>query len=250
MFSNPTKFLFGLIGSLTLIAALIGISLFIWNISGETIGAKLNRIGIGLEILGFFSVIPEIVGENPINRLEKKFKNALPEIKSLLGKVRHFLSDEFFLVEEYIIFWPSGIIGRLIIVGNLFVSLLLISDLFLLKTPSKTVDLSSKILFYSLDITALLWIILGIVMAVALKASIEKEKVSTPLMIIAVVFFFSQAIMTIASLPLSLALGILLKICLQVSLFLFRFSLRQVIMWVTLPLVFSGNVLQLLATYF
>lgn len=247
---NPYSIIYWVSGTILLVMSIAGGAYFIWYLSGDTIGIRLNRIGMGLELLGIMSVIPELIGEKSISNLDSKFKNSLSDIKSVLSKVSHFFSNfPFSLLEEYPFFWQRGIVGRILLVGNLFGSALLVTDLFWLKTFAMEVDTNSKIFFYSLETAALLWLILGAVLILTIKISQQIEKPSIFFMIIVTLFFISHVFITISSLPFSFAISILLIVGLRLSLYLFHFSFRQVTAWITLPLVLFGNILQLLATF-
>ncbi len=245
---NPINSVYRLAGFLILTVVIIGFGFLFWDVIGNHLAEKLNRTGMLLELLGILSVIPEIVGEAKIKAVEEKFVSLSVQFKTLLKSVNRLISEGIFTIASELFMFPNGVINQLILIANTFGSILLVLDLFYLKTPASTEDINAKIFFYIFDISALLWLISGITIFVISRLS-KREKPTILLKVFFVIFILPHIMITVFSLPFTIALAILLKLTLNTSLFFFRFSLRQVIAWVTIPLILLGNLFQFLSTY-
>lgn len=246
----PANIIYRLFGFIILIALIIGIVWFFKSSLQENIAIKINRTGMILELLGVFSVIPEIVGDRKLREAEKKFGSFAKQIRAFQKDVKRLIEEGIDTVLDNSDLPPSGIIGSLIIMGNIIGSfLIIISFDFQQLADIKSRNLFAGIFFYGFYMTPFIWIIIGSIFFIYLKFK-KKQEANTLLNILFLVFFITHFILSLFSLPFIIALGILFQFGFTISSLLLKLSFRQIITWVTLPLVILGNLLQLISTFF
>lgn len=206
----------------------------------EDASESLNRTGIVLEILGLVSVVPELIQETTLKKLEAKLR-WLPT-KGLQKYLEDYLSNEDYLETSLTI---EGVIGFINLVSNILVALgFTISWLAMV--------LGYVRILYNWEITVTGWgIVLPCFVWIVLLAILwwfEKRREKVPALL-GILFVIFHAFVSLLSLPLSAGLAFAFKLGLQVLMSAQKITLKRLIAYITLPLILFGSILQLVATY-
>lgn len=217
-------------------------TLFIWRIFGGTPAEFVTRLGISLEIIGLFAVVPEIIGANRLEQIKNRLENILTKFKD---------EKQIFIDNHDLDFLSNGegcISGIAILAVSLMSILFILGGLIFYVSevgsqlkwkPSETysvpITLSCSLLFF-----------------IALFAQIVyRLKRKTPPQFISSIFafiFFSW-LLTLAR-PLFIALMWTTEFSIShMQILLAKYSLKTFVLGITVPLTLFGNLLQLIGTY-
>lgn len=246
---TPANLIYLLLGFAVVIVLIIGAFLLLRPILEKDLVNKINRIGMVLELLGVLSVIPEVIGERKIKEAEEKFGSFSKQVRSFQTDIKRLVEEGISTVLDNSFLFPSGINGILILVGNIFGSILIIDSFSIQELEAiKNRDALAGIFFYSFYIMPFIWLLTGLVLFVYLKFS-RKQQLSNFEKVLFSIFLVVHLPISFFSLPFTIALGILFQAGFKIPSLLLKLSFRQIITWVTLPLVVLGNLFQLISTF-
>jgi hypothetical protein len=198
----------------------------------------LNRLGIMLEMVGILAVLPEIIGEN---RLQKAFSD--------LNNIRSFRIN----LKEYLYRTrPSSnqstplILIILSITGNLIMSMLLITvwiGIIIKPFQDKWLYTSLVIIFSFLGLLSIIWILLFLCILL-LRSRMHKVPMLVDL------FVAINSLTSALGVLISSALAyLLLMVILPIFRSVVRIPFRKLITIVTIPFLVIGAILQIVATF-
>lgn len=208
---------------------------FIWGNPADT----LNRFGILLEMIGLLSALPDIVGEN---RLEKILTN----IQSFRKTEKHIRQYLYSTKENQSRNIPTIHI-ILTISGNIITSLAFIGVwIYLILTPFQDMQtyLLLLVAFTVLALVASLWILL------ALLFSVSRRKFIPKIHELWAFFIATNHFISILGVFISASLAYVLNVIFRILIFAAKVPLQTTIARVTIPLVFIGNLLQFISTFY
>jgi len=229
------------ISLLVLLALSCGIVSFVvfWHLASKNIGENLNRVGISLQIIGLASVIPELVGEKRLVAVESNLR--LVRIRRFRKRLDDYLSNR----NLDSLFDAQGLTGFVSISSNLLMSVPVIT-IWVNKVlfPNMLRRIPGEIGAELLGIPCFVWIVLFLMV---LLFDVNRKAPPTLLLWL---FLSFHLFVSVLSFPLSAAIAFSFKLILQVALAaIITIPLRQIVAWITIPLLLVGAVLQLVATF-
>lgn len=235
---------------LVLISAILGAISLWWQIIGDTLAEKATRTGIVLEVIGILSAIPDIVGERTTDKIDKNVKSLssnasewYTQINALLGHLRPSGDTRNEILEGLLSFYfnLSGLRGLAILLGNALASLVCVTILASFQWHEVSLDGSLKHLYILLHILVSIYIVWWLLFIISEVLYIRDKFLW--------VFGSVHMLATGLSVPYIAAISSLMSLVFGSPRLFTRFSLKRTVVFVTVPLVLLGNLLQLIATF-
>lgn len=220
-----------------LVGCCFGLAFFFLH---EHAAQNLNRIGIFFELLGLASVVPELINEEKMKSVEVKLRGVR------VGRLQKRLDDYLSSRDLSILFDVdlSSVTGCISIISNVIMSFFIIvlwlnwarSFVPLRRIPGEVGPALAGVIAF-LWIVLLLWILLS------------DRRGKAPSKVILWAFLGVHILVSVASLPLQAIIALSLKQVLRVAIPLRSMPIKQVVAWITLPLLGLGALLQLVSTF-
>jgi hypothetical protein len=159
----PLKPIYVVAGSVLIFLTVFGLSIVLWRVLGETVNAKLNRLGIILELLGIISFIPELLGERRVKGTENKLPSIRRTCDSLLQVANKILDGNIRFILDYIASNPLAVkikgTGPIFLISSFIASLLLVLNMvnrLIMRQSQNKLWMGIQIVF---GILAVIWIL-------------------------------------------------------------------------------------------
>jgi hypothetical protein len=210
---------------------------FISVISGGPANV-LNRLGIIFQMIGILAVMPDLIGEQ---RLERTISNVQG-----YEKTQRYMKDYLYGSEETPTEELPPFLVILDLVGNFIMSALLVFlavALVFAHMQISWIAISLYIAFGILGIEALTWIIL-FPLFLAFRPLVHKRPNLFSY------FLTTNSMISTLGVLISSALAYLISAVIPLLIYISKIPLRKLIAGVTLPFLLIGGALQLIATYF
>ncbi|HNB54655.1 MAG TPA: hypothetical protein PK530_22090, partial [Anaerolineales bacterium] len=206
---------------------------------------KINRIGIFLEIIGLLAVIPDFIGEGQINSINRVLNSFTLKLPHLHKQVDDFINAQgaFEIINTF--FNISGLTGKITLFANFSISAILILNWIQeIYYPNAVRSLPNEAKLAAIQgILAFLW--LDLVLIAEILNVLGKE----PSKILLGLFVGSHTFISLYSMPIAGAAAYVVKYLIRSIERMAALPLRLTLTRVTLPLIFLGNLLQLVSTY-
>jgi hypothetical protein len=245
-FAQKYKPILLILGVFTLFALLGGMAFILAEVVGGTLKEFLDRMGILLQLIGTLSVIPEVIGDKKINKLEKKFPAISMQFKEVLRQIK-YLQDGGWAEFSYLEGLPSVLLFIVIYSGVIISSLFAISLIALREPPFGQ---ENQWFYFTIGISSLFWLITlpFFIVNREMKPTKMHQLKNFIFQIFLVIFYITSIPVTIMSFPLISAFCIFIRFVLITSQFLLKFSFKRVIAFITLPFLIIGTTLQLISS--
>jgi hypothetical protein len=197
----------------------------------------LNRVGILLEMIGIFSIIPDLVGEKNLENISNNVAK-LSESKKYLRYFLNTTSDDF----PYP--YPK-ILAYLMVVGNVIICVLLIFVMVgILATPFQNnwEYIGLLIVFLFLGFEAITWLVLFLLFVTSSDLAQKSPKLFD-------FFMATNSFISSIGVLISSALAYMLDITSPLLISIANKPIKKTLVTITLPFVITGVLLQFIGTF-
>lgn len=216
------------------ISATILFAALIW---GEPVDV-LNRLGIILEMVGVLAALPDLIGEEKLERTmydARKFRNIQKSVKYYLRSTEESPSQNTSML-HFILYLAGNVIMSLMLIW-------LLASLVFSEFQRGWIYYGLLFSFAYLGFNALVWIILMILFVTFPKLANNAPKIFN-------YFVITDSLISALGVLISSALAYILNILMQILIPASRIPLKRLITTITIPFILIGSLLQLIATFY